>query len=369
MAFEPIRSSPSESLSGGRGPSAAIYGEQGTTVRIYNSPVTVAPAGAGKKRYSANVGVQNLLMHPIGDEQAGPAAHNLGIFVFVTMGPTVTGTSSACSPACTVEVVQQHGILAFNAMGQRYWYWPEQLSTAGGTTDTTNLRKTWTFEADTQVTTFQFEVLVSAAWPSPVESRWMVQYGGDSLPNLGTEPGWNRVASGTATTNINNPSVSFIRMTVSGGGSLVYTRADSLGANSNAYIEARYALENSVGLTAPEVSFGLDDRTKFIAMGLSGTQAGFLTGQGSLTFAASVPVTAMSLHIYQLRKFGADSVVLFIDGARALGQAYSAFPAPLTSSPTHGFYFGPLGTGSGTSGGGNFSIWDYVIYEIGATQP
>src|SRR5690606_8973841 len=100
-------------------------GDQGVTVRIYNSPVTVSPSSPGKKRYSASVGVRNLLPHTIGDEQAGPASHNLGIFVFVTAGPTVTGTSSACSPACTVSVVGQDGIFNFTTPGQRYWFWQE----------------------------------------------------------------------------------------------------------------------------------------------------------------------------------------------------------------------------------------------------
>jgi hypothetical protein len=122
-------------------------------------------------------------------------------------------------------------------------------------------------------------------------------------------------------------------------------------------------------LLNPEVSFGLDDRTKFIAVGLSGSQVGFMTGAGSLIHQTpSAPLSTTVFHTYQLRKFASDSVVLYVDGARLLHRVYSTFPAPLPGS-SHGVYFGPLGTGSGASVLGNQSAWDYVIYEIGATQP
>lgn len=371
LTFDPMAAGPSASIGGGHGISAAVYGDQGVTVRIYNSPVSVAAAGPGKKRYSAQVGVRNLLAHPIGDEQGAiPSSHNLGIFVFVTAGPTVTGTSSPCSPACTVNVVGQHGIFAFTTPGQRYWFWSEQLAPAGQVGDTTLNRKTWTFEADTQVTAFQFDVLVSAAWPPPFDTRWKVNYGGDSLPNNGTEPVWVRSAVGGATTQLNTPSVGMIRILASSGQRLTYFRIDSLGSTSDAYMEARFQVDFNFLLTNPEVSFGFDDRAKFIAAGASSARAGFLTGSGSLAFQTnkSVVLTTSSFHTYQLRKYGADSVVLFIDGARRIHQLYSAFPDTLPGS-AHGVYFGPLGTGTGLSEFGNQSNWDYVIFEIGAPQP
>jgi hypothetical protein len=157
---------------------------------------------------------------------------------------------------------------------------------------------------------------------------------------------------------------------VSSGQNLVYTRADSIGTAQDAYIEARLTVPLFFAPVNPEISFGLDDRVKFIAVGLNNSQAGFLTGQGSLAFAASTAVTTSSPQTYQMRKFGSDSVVLFVNGTRVLAQAYSAFPSPLLAAPTHGFYFGPLGTGPNhLSASGNASEWDYVIYEIGVTQP
>lgn len=59
---------------------AGIYGDQGVTVRLYNSPVVVAnSATPGKETYTANVGLQNLLAFPIGDEQAGIPLDTMGI--------------------------------------------------------------------------------------------------------------------------------------------------------------------------------------------------------------------------------------------------------------------------------------------------
>jgi len=94
---------------------AAIYGDQGVTVRLYNSSVIDAPSStAGKETYTANVGIQNLLAFPIGDEQAGVPLDTMGVYVFVNSGPTVTGTSSPCSPGCAVTVGNAHGHLTFN---------------------------------------------------------------------------------------------------------------------------------------------------------------------------------------------------------------------------------------------------------------
>jgi hypothetical protein len=121
-------------------------------------------------------------------------------------------------------------------------------------------------------------------------------------------------------------------------------------------------------MTAPELSFGIDDQVKFIAVGVSATQAGFINSSFSF-LAGSVPVTAGPFHTYQLRKFSADSVQLWIDGIHRASQAYSTLSAHLPVTP-HGFYFGPAGTGANpVSPAGNSSSWDYMIYEIGATEP
>lgn len=366
MTFEPIASARRIR----KGVNAAVYGNQGVTVRIYNGPVTVTPvAGTGRERYSGDVGIRNLLDHSIGDEQAGDAAHNLGIYVFVTNGPTVTGTSSPCTPACTVSVANYAGIRQFTAPGQRYWFWPEQLAPAGQPGDTTTNRVTWTFEADTQVTAFQFEVLVSAAWPPPAETRWAVTYNGDSVPNGVSEPRWFRNnLAGQVNTSCCNP-FGEITVTTFTGGSLIYLRTDSITSSMDAYMEARVRISPAPSLPiGPEISFGLDDRTRFIAVGLSGSAVGFLSG--TLTFAQSTGAPTTVYHAYQLRKYAADSVVLYVDGVRTMARAYNQFPTPLPQATNFGFYFGPLGTAPNmNSVQGNISVWDYVIYEIGVPQP
>lgn len=348
---------------------AGIYGDQGVTVRIYNSPVTITnPSSPGKKTFSAPAGVRNLLAFPIGDEQAGATpTDTMGIYVFVSSGPTVTGTSSPCSPACTVTVLNEHGTLAFNAPTQPYWHWNERLGAAAGGNDTTRVRNTWTFEADTQVTAFQFEVLVSAAWANPNETRWRMSYDGDSIPDIDAEPPWRRNATGTAGTfSLDNPSPGIITIDAAAGARVAFLQNDSLASNTSAWIEAR--LRTNTTITQPEISFGIDDDVRFIGVGANGTQVGFLTG--TFTFLGTpVTLNTSTFHIYQIRKFGADSVQLLVDGARVASRAYTALSTSIAQLP-YFLFFGGVGTNfPPASLSGNSSSWDYVTYEIGSPQP
>jgi hypothetical protein len=347
---------------------AGIYGDQGVTVTLYNSPVVIAASSTpGKETYTADVGVRNLLAFPIGDEQAGTPVDTMGIFVFVTSGPTVTGTSSPCSPTCSVTVQNAHGMLAFDAPNQQYWHWNDRVGAVGSARDTTLLRRTWVFEADTQVTAFRFDVLVSAAWPPPNQTRWPLGYEGDSVPDVAVEPRWTRNATGTSTFTLNSPSAGIMTITVPALGRLAFYQSDSLNTTTNAYVEARFRT-NTATMVSPEISFGIDDQVKFIAAGISSSQAGFLNGSFAF-LPGAVSVTGTAFHTYQIRKFAADSVQLWIDGVRQVSRVYSTFSAHLPVTD-HGFYFGPAGTGANpTSLLGNSSSWDYVIYEIGATQP
>jgi hypothetical protein len=338
-------------------------------VRIYNAPVTITnPSSPGKKTFSAPVGVRNLLAFPIGDEQAGATpTDTMGIYVFVSSGPTVTGTSSSCSPTCTVTVLNEHGMLAFTAANQPYWHWNERLGAAGGGNDTTRVRGTWTFEADTQVTAFQFEVLVSAAWANPNETRWKMSYDGDSIPDLNAEPPWRRNAMGAAGTfTLNNPAPGIITMNAAAGARLAFLQNDSLASNTSAWIEARF--RTIAVTTQPEVSFGLDDDTRFIGVGVTNTQVGFLTGT-FVFLGTPVTTTPTVFHTYQIRKFGADSVQLWLDGTRIATQPYTAFSTSIAQLQ-YFFYFGGVGTGfPPVSASSNSSSWDYVVYEIGSPTP
>lgn len=203
--------------------------------------------------------------------------------------------------------------------------------------DTTRVRNAWVFEADTQVTNFQFDVLVSAAWPPVAQTRWKMGYEGDSVPDVGSEPRWTRNATGTPSFALNSPSAGILTVTVGAGARVAFYQSDSLDTTTNAYVEARFRT-NTLTMVAPEVSFGIDDQVKFIAVGVSGTQAGFLNS--SFTFLGSVPVAATTFHTYQLRKFGADSVQLWIDGVRQVSRAYSTLSAHLPVTP-HGSISAP----------------------------
>lgn len=370
LTFEPL-SPLSRSLVGetGLGPTA-IYGNQGVTVRLYNSPVTITnPSSPGKKTFSAPVGLRNLLAFPIGDEQAAAApADTMGIYVFVNSGPTVTATSSPCSPACTVTVRNQHGRLAFNAPAQRYWHWPERVGASGGGSDTTLARKSWVFEADTQVTAFSFDVLMSAAWASPNETRWKVDFQGDSVPHTTSEPRWRRTSTGAAgTVTLDSPSAGIITITTPDNASHWFSRRDSLASASNAYMEARFRSNISTG--RPEISFGIDDDTKFIAVGVDDASVGFLTADFRF-IGSQIATTPNSFHTYRIRKFAADSVQLLLDGIRVDSRLYSSFENSTNTTVRSFFYFGGPGEGAPPeSNGGNSSSWDYVIYEIGVTQP
>jgi hypothetical protein len=350
---------------------AAIYGDQGVTVRLYNSPVSVTnPSSPGKKTFSASVGLRNLLAFAIGDEQGtGVPADTMGIYVFINSGPTVTGTSSSCSPACTVAAKNHHGTLAFSNPNQRYWHWPERVGATGGLIDTTLARKTWVFEADTQVTSFQFDVLVSAAWARPNETRWKIDFPGDSVPHTTAEPRWRRTTSGTVgTVTLDSPSAGIITIATPDGASHWFSRQDSVGSTTSAYIEARFRTNGPHSGNA-EVSFGIDDNNKFIAVGVSDVKAGFLRSDFGF-LGNQVETTPASFHTYRIRKFGADSVQLLIDGTRVDSRNYAALQNSTNTLIPSFFYFGGPGYGSPpSSSGGNSSSWDYVIYEIGVTEP
>lgn len=365
LTFEPLAASLDRR---GEVHPASIYGNQGVTVRLYNSPVVVAASPTpGKETYTASVGLRNLLAFPIGDEQNGVPLDTMGIYVFVNSGPTVTATSSPCSPACTVTVRNAHGRLGFITPAQQYWHWNERVGAFGSGSDTTRARNAWVFEADTQVTAFSFDVLVSAAWPAPHDTRWRMSYEGDSVPDVGAEPRWTRNATGTPTFTLNSPSAEILTIAVPALGRVAFYTSDSLATATNAYVESRFRT-NTPTMAAPEISFGIDDNVKFIAVGISGSQVGFLNSSFAF-LAGAVTETTTSFHTYQLRKFAADSAQIWIDGTRRISRAYSTFSAHLTVTP-HGFYFGSAGTGvNPTSVLGNSSSWDYVIYEIGVTQP
>ena len=360
LTFEPLSpQSVSREVSGIA--QATIYGDQGVTVRIYNSTVTITnPSSPGKKTFSAPVGLRNLLTHSIGDEQAGFAPlDTMGIYVFVKSGPTVTGTSSPCSPACTVTVQNHHGTLAFDEPNQRYWHWPERVGAVGGLIDTTLMRKNWVFEADTQVTGFRFDVLVSAAWAAPNGAPWKIDYQGDSLPHTQTEPRWRLTdpLGGTYTA-----TGGLLSMESNPPDELEFYRRDSVTTAASAYAEARIRFNSTTGGARAAIHF--NDGVKYVALGIRPGEVGFISSAQSRPFIASWATTTNTFRTYQLRKYAADSAVIYVDGARLGAIAYVALSADPTALSDTRIAFGCPRTGVRSN-----ADWDYVIYEIGVPEP
>lgn len=366
LTFEPVSTTGAAQPSSG--PSASIYGDQGVTVRIYNSAVTTSAPLAGKKTYSANVGLRNLLGYRIGDEQGTAApADTMGIYVFTSTAPIVSGTSSPCS--CTVTVKNAQGMLSFTTPAkQPYWYWPEIVGAVNGGSDTTRSRKQWVFEADTQVTQFTFDVLVSAAWAPPNDTTWRVEYPGDSLPDTQAEPRWRKLSTLTATATIVSNQLTLTNGAASD--SIFYLRSDSLTTGMNAMVEAQFRLDNGGLRSKPQAGVILDDGVRMAAVFVSDSSKslgsaviGFISSSGGAAFTGTTAlITSRTTHTVQVRKFRTDSVVVYVDGARTLSSAYSALPA---TRGTANICFGarsPAGTG-------NTSTWNYVIYQLGRATP
>lgn len=337
---------------------SAIYGDQNITVRLYNSGVTRTMVGS-KARYSAAVGIRNLRSHPIGDEQGGAAPlDTLGIFVFFIGQPIVTRTSSPCV-GCSIRVSNAHGALGFTALAQSYFHYPERLGPAGSSTDTTQSRVTWTFEADSAVTGFSFNVLISAAWPSTHESLWAVAYLGDSLPDTQSEPRWRSDRIGALpTASATAGSLTIATGTGSAAAQLYYERYDSIVQHTSAVIEAR--LRVNAGSAHPYTSFGFDDDSRKIEIGISNGEVGFI--DASYNFIDKVAISTNVTRTYQLRKFGADSVQLWIDGTRRLSSRYNKLKVKSARGIPSFLRFGSYAA-AGTS---TSSTWDYVVYQIGS---
>jgi hypothetical protein len=147
-----------------------------------------------------------------------------------------------------------------------------------------------------------------------------------------------------------------------------FVRSDSLAAATSAYLEARLR-RNDAGGKPEEVVLGMADDTKFIAIGFTSSRVGFLSASYSFS-GTSYAVNASSFHTYQLRKFGADSVQLLVDGTRVGSRAYSALPNT-PASALSAFFFGGPGAilAAPNNVAAQSSSWDYVIYEIGVPTP
>ena len=330
--------------------SPAIYGDQNVNVRLYNSPVVV-DSSTSTWRWTANVGVRNMRPHPVGDEESTTPADTIGVFVFFVQEPIL---SQPCS-GCFARIANFQGTMSFDAPQRKYFHWAEQLneinSPAG---DTTRSRRTWTFETSAGVRSFTFSVLVAAAWPSPYETRWRVEYTADAMPDSAA-PAWKLQGAG------GNASVSGGSLLLRGNFSGLFYRRDPIAPAQSAYMHA--IVRRSGGGSAPDVGLILSDRVKLMAVGVANGLVGLISNAGTFLAGTTSPLVN-GTHEVQLRKYGADSIVYFVDGARRGAASYASLPADALSPPLSSVSFGGLPMSAGSN-----STWESVIYEIGVSAP
>lgn len=350
MRFEPMDGGPAA------GASAQIYGDQNVTIRLFNGTPTVSST-ASLKTISANIAIQNLLPHPIGDEQGSSApADTLGIFIFFTQEPVVTATSGACAGGCFVRIANYDGRGDFDQPLRKYFYFRERIGAfAAPAGDTSLARRQWIFEMSPEVTNFQFFVLVSAAWPSPYETRWAVRYRPDSLPTQ-SKPRWQPVVNGSGGTW----SAANGQLSLSGNSNnkVRFVRRDSISTSGDAYIEA--LAEVRTGNDNPKAVIGMTDGSRLIALGFSRGRAGLLNAANQYVSGTTTRL-ATGPHVLQLRKYASDSVVYYIDGSRG-GKALHSSLSVIGGSWS--FYFGTDVTTTGAQ-----TTWTSVMYEIGVPHP
>jgi hypothetical protein len=345
MEFTPV------TPSGLSGFAPAIYGDQNANVRLYNSPVVV-DSSTNTWRWTANVGIRNMRLHPIGDEETSAVPlDTMGVYVFFTQEPLV---NPPCG-GCFARIANHQGTMSFDAPLRKYFHWPERLNEMGSPLgDTTLARRTWIFETSAGVRSFSFNVLVAAAWPAPYETRWRVEYTADQLPE-GSPPAWRFVGGG------GNVSASGGALLLRGGFSGLFYRRDPIAPTQDAYADA--VMRRNGGGSQPDVGLILSDRVKLIGVGVGNGVVGLISNAGTF-----LPGTATSLgngtHQLQIRKYAADSAVYFVDGVRRGAASYASLSPDTFTPALSSVSFGSLPLSSGAN-----STWESVIFEIGVASP
>lgn len=368
---------------------SSIYGTQNLNVHVYAAAATISTKN-NTKTWTMKIGLRNFLPYPIGSNQAGTTpSDTTGIFLAVISGPTVSKTSTHCPGSCAMSTVTYDGTGNFTAPNQPYLYWRERLAPkqAVAGADTVSNRRTIQFTSPTQVTNFTFFLIVGADWPAPAQTSWSLFYNAatDSAPDVHAKPIWRSANMSF----VGKASESWVK--AAGADSLKPSnsrdyylfRRDSLASSSSAYMLARVKVTNS-GQGSPETAFGFLDGTRMVAVGMTNGAVGFVKytysfenffGHGfyGVSFVGSsfnVVNTTQSLpHNYLLRKFGADSVTLEVDGVRRAGLPYNQLPS-VSADNVAAFTTGPAEFfGDASFGGNHSSAWSVLTYGIGATQP
>jgi hypothetical protein len=347
----------------------AIYGNQNVTINVHSTSFSIdSITTPGTKVWSIGVGLRNLLTYPIGANQnAAVPSDIMGIFVLFWSLPVVTAPS-AC--ACTVTVSNAMGAANFTAPSQSYFYYGNRLQAVQpmASTDTTTNDPVWQFTGPSAVTGFSFVLLVSAAWPPPFQTQWTVRYNGltDSLPNGSAEPRWD--FTGLSLAGGGSWTTAGAMVTAFPGHDATFVRQDSLGALTDAFFDATLAVGNAHNGVAENYFGFYDPKAYFVGIALD--QVGFVSW--SSLSAPRLPWVFVgptyqfpgpdgsAFHSYRLRKYGSDSVVLCVDGARVLAAAAAAIPNATLSTAVEVW-----GSNRETPGV-SLATWTSVSYTIGS---
>ena len=385
------------------GVDALFFGARGTISHSFRLRGGAPTAG---NTYTLDDHIENMFSFPIGTHLAhAPGAFpedTMGVYVYMSILPVVT---AGCTPSVTCKVAAdsgEDGAFPFtSATPQPYMFFKTILEASDGIahsgldfTDQTSVGGTdyfrsFSFRASPGVTDFKFGVSARAAVVKPNENRWLVTYVGDSLPNrLGTslanlrsDPDWRvhgSVASVTDTSIVATGCPSgaahcfrIITATPSGAvptDSITYFRSDSVGTTDSAYIAATVSVTN-LRPNTPAVFLGMQDHLKMIQVGIASNKAGFCDASSALISAGTATISSSTVTSWRVAKFAADSVVLYANGLRVAGLAYSALPAAPNALPRPFFFFGNRAFNGNPTPTVVTSLWTLVSYEIGATTP
>jgi hypothetical protein len=316
--------------------------------------------------------MRNLLSYAIGSNFGATVPPDTGgVFLFFTQLPVVV-FPNPCT-GCVVNVTSQSGTRNFTNPGQPYFWYHDRPTAMQGTigTDTTSDVQ-WTFQAATftppdTAHTFNFVLLVNAMWPPPNETAWQVRYDGtqDSVPDAHGKPLWTKF---TFQHGLGQDKWTTSGLEVSAGNGskdINYSRIDSLG-NMSAFMDVIVNVDNGDDVT-PIAMFGFAEPTGGKAAVVTVTidtakfaQIDNTTGVWTtLTGSGVTPV--IGTNTYRLRKFGQDSAVLCVNGARALAMPYA-------SLETTGSILAPMSAFFGLQGvkGKGHATYTLLTYTIGS---
>ena len=397
ITTEPVTSG---ALAPPTGVDAALYGSS-TMIRHRFQLVGNAPSAGNTWLLSERI--ENLQPFAIGTHVSHASGvmpkDTMGVYVFLTLGPVVTGGCVANSPGCTVAVDSGYdGQFAFtDVVPQPYVYFKTILEATDGNSDSgldftnqtssggSDYFRILPFRASPGVTHFKFGVSVSAAFVKPNERSWTVHYAGDSLPNrLGTslndlrsEPDWRVIGSAVADTSItqsacpassaclNIRNASPFLLTTD---SLLYFRSDSLGQADSAFIDATISMSN-LPSGNPSVYIGMRDPVKLIAFGIASDKVGFVSGANTFISGGSGSSAILSGE-FRVTKVGSDSVFGYVNGIKVAKLSYASLPNATASTRPRYFWFGNRVTYSLFANPTNVtSRWSSVVYSIGSTSP